>query len=131
MLTLRESQTLLEILQTSGTTLEAAAIAFQRAFVRAEHFRVAAALCVLIEDGLLPRPQRPVALFIIHDLLLQLKHAVPQMSFADLWTLAGCKAVEFMGGPRRSASEDGDLAHYCPAVPPQELIRPCVVLPPS
>ena len=68
MLTLRESQTLLEILQTSGTTLEAAAIAFQRAFVRAEHFRVAAALCVLIEDGLLPRPQRPVALFIIHDL---------------------------------------------------------------
>jgi hypothetical protein len=68
MLTLRESQTLLEILQTTGLTLEAAAVAFQRAFVRAEHFRVAAALCALIEDGLLPRTQRPVALFIIHDL---------------------------------------------------------------
>ena len=39
-------------------------------------------------------------LFIIHDLLLQVKRAVPQLSFADLWTLAGCKAVEFMGGPR-------------------------------
>jgi len=39
-------------------------------------------------------------LFIIHDLLLQVKRALPQISFADLWTLAGCKAVEFMGGPR-------------------------------
>jgi hypothetical protein len=39
-------------------------------------------------------------LFIIHDLLLRVKTAMPQVSFADLWTLAGCKAVEFMGGPR-------------------------------
>jgi len=39
-------------------------------------------------------------LFIIHDLLLQVKRALPALSFADLWTLAGCKAVEFMGGPR-------------------------------
>lgn len=39
-------------------------------------------------------------LFIIHDLLLKVKLSMPQLSFADLWTLAGCKAVEFMGGPR-------------------------------
>jgi len=39
-------------------------------------------------------------LFIIHDLLLQVKRALPAISYADLWTLAGCKAVEFMGGPR-------------------------------
>ena len=39
-------------------------------------------------------------LFIIHDLLLKVKNEFPRFSFADLWTLAGCKAVEFMGGPR-------------------------------
>ena len=39
-------------------------------------------------------------LFIIHDLLLKVKTEFPRLSFADLWTLAGCKAVEFMGGPR-------------------------------
>jgi len=39
-------------------------------------------------------------LFIIHDLLLKVKLSMPELSFADLWTLAGCKAVEFMGGPR-------------------------------
>ena len=53
MLSVREVTALLEILQ-SAQSLEAAAAAFQRAFVRAEHFRVAQALCVLIEDGLLP-----------------------------------------------------------------------------
>jgi len=40
-------------------------------------------------------------LFIIHDLLLRVKVAYGNvLSFADLWTLAGCKAVEWMGGPR-------------------------------
>ena len=67
MLTLKETAALLEILQTVQT-LEAAALAFQRAFVRAEHFRVAAAVCVLIEDGLLPAAQRATALYIIYDL---------------------------------------------------------------
>lgn len=68
MLTHRECVQLLEILQLAAQSLEQATSAFQRAFVRAEHFRVAAALCVLIEDGLLPAKQRPTALFIIHDL---------------------------------------------------------------
>ena len=34
----------------------------------ASHFRVAAAVCVMIEDCLLPAKQRATALFIIHDL---------------------------------------------------------------
>lgn len=38
-------------------------------------------------------------LFIIHDLLERVKQRFPQVSYADLWTLAGCKAVEWMGGP--------------------------------
>ena len=67
MLTLRETAALLEILQ-AASTLEAAALAFQRAFVRAEHFRVAAAVSILIEDGLLPVQQRATALYIIYDL---------------------------------------------------------------
>lgn len=67
MLTLKETSALLEIL-AEGKSLEAASLAFQRAFVRAEHFRVAAAVCVLLEEGLLPAKQRTTALFIIHDL---------------------------------------------------------------
>ena len=65
MLTLRETAALLEILQ-AASTLEAAALAFQRAFVRAEHFRVAAAVSILIEDGLLP-VQQPVLLPAVHN----------------------------------------------------------------
>ena len=69
MLSVREVTALLEILQNSSQTLESAASAFQRAFIKAEHFRVAAAVCILIEDGLLPATkQRATALFIIHDL---------------------------------------------------------------
>jgi len=67
MLTVKETAALVEILQGAGS-LEAAAGAFQRAFVRADHFRVAAAICVMLEDSLLPAKQRLVALFILHDL---------------------------------------------------------------
>lgn len=38
-------------------------------------------------------------LFIIHDLIERVKQQFPNISYADLWTLAGCKAVEYMGGP--------------------------------
>ena len=57
-------------------------------------------------------------LFIIHDLLERVKQKCPDVSYADLWTLAGCKAVEFMGGPAvahgfgRIDRPDGSL---CPA----------------
>mmetsp|Transcript_10401 Transcript_10401/g.25035 ORF Transcript_10401/g.25035 Transcript_10401/m.25035 type:complete len:400 (+) Transcript_10401:1413-2612(+) len=57
-------------------------------------------------------------LFIIHDLLERVKQRFPDVSYADLWTLAGCKAVEWMGGPAvphslgRKDFADGSL---CPA----------------
>ena len=67
MLNLKETTHLLEIL-SEGKSLESASLAFQKCFVRAEHFRVAAAVCIMLEDGLLPAKQRTTALFIIHDL---------------------------------------------------------------
>ena len=67
MLLVKEVAALVDILEQSAT-LEVAAAAFQRAFLRSEHFRVAAAVCVLIEDDLLPAQQRCTALFIVHDL---------------------------------------------------------------
>jgi len=39
-------------------------------------------------------------LSIIRDLLLPVKQAHPEISFADLHTIAGCMAVEFLGGPK-------------------------------
>ena len=46
MLSLKETAALLEILseQRAGVALESKSASFQRAFVRAEHFRVAACL---------------------------------------------------------------------------------------
>jgi len=67
MLTTKEVSALLEIL-ASTSSLETAAAAFQRAFVRADHFRVAAAMCMMLEDNLLPVSGRSTALYIIHDL---------------------------------------------------------------
>merc|ERR1711935_952888 len=37
---------------------------------------------------------------IVRDLLLPIKKRHPEVSFADLWTLAGSLAVEFSGGPK-------------------------------
>ena len=66
MLTTKEVTALIEIL-AEGKSLESAAAAFQRAFVRADHFRVAAAICTMLEDNLLPAKERSTALYIIHD----------------------------------------------------------------
>ena len=41
----------------------------------------------------------PPGLHIIHDLLLPIKKKYPDVSFGDLWALAGAAAVEFAGGP--------------------------------
>ena len=69
MLTTKEVSVLVGLLtEAVSTSLEAAASSFQRAFVRADHFRVAAAICVMLEDNLLPAKQRATALYIIHDL---------------------------------------------------------------
>ncbi|KOO35011.1 upf0760 protein [Chrysochromulina tobinii] len=67
MLTQKEVAALVEIL-AAGYSLEAAAAAFQRAFVRADHFRVAAAICMMLEDNLLPAKEVSTALYIVHDL---------------------------------------------------------------
>jgi len=68
MLTVKETAALLEILGNEDKSLETAAGAFQRAFVRADHFRVAAAMCIMIDDNLMPSMHRCVALFIIYEL---------------------------------------------------------------
>jgi hypothetical protein len=39
-------------------------------------------------------------LSIVRDLLLPVKANHPEVSYADLWTIAGCAAVEFLGGPK-------------------------------
>ena len=63
-------------------------------------------------------------LFIIHDLLLQVKSALGSaLSLADLWTLAGCKAVEFLGGPRVPfAFGRKDASPESARVPPNGLL---------
>ena len=38
-------------------------------------------------------------LHIIHDLLLPIKKRHPEVSYGDLWAMAGACAVEFAGGP--------------------------------
>lgn len=58
-------------------------------------------------------------LSITRDMLHLIKQRHPEVSYADLWTLAGCAAVEFLGGPRipfkfgRSDKPDGS---HCPAI---------------
>lgn len=39
-------------------------------------------------------------LSIIRDLLLPVKKNHPEISFADLWAVAACCAIEFLGGPK-------------------------------
>jgi catalase (peroxidase I) len=39
-------------------------------------------------------------LSIARDMLLPVKQAHPDLSYSDLWTLAGAAAVEFVGGPK-------------------------------
>lgn len=74
MLVTREVVTLIEIL-AEGKSLDSAAASFQRAFVRADHFRVAAALCMMLEDNLLPAKERATALYMIHDLYKSEAHS--------------------------------------------------------
>jgi len=57
-------------------------------------------------------------LSMVRDMLLPVKANHPEVSYADLWTLAGCSAVEFLGGPKvehqMGRSDDPDGAK-CPA----------------
>jgi catalase (peroxidase I) len=55
---------------------------------------------------------------IVRDLLLPIKKAHPEVSYADLWVLSGHVAIEFLGGPNvpfrlgRTDAQDGSV---CPA----------------
>ena len=57
-------------------------------------------------------------LTIAHDILLPVHQQFPDVSIADLWTLAGCVAIECMGGPKvpfqYGRTDDGDHRR-CPA----------------
>ena len=57
-------------------------------------------------------------LSIVRDLLLPIKDRHPEVSFADLWTLAGAAAVEFLGGPKvdhEMGRTDDSNGAGCPA----------------
>ena len=68
MLSVKEVTALLDLLKQLDQSLESSSAAFQRTFLRADHFRVGSAICCLIEDGLLRPEQWAAALFILHDL---------------------------------------------------------------
>ncbi len=57
-------------------------------------------------------------LSIAQDILLSVKQQFPDVTIADLWTLAGCVAIECMGGPKvpfqYGRSDDNDNRR-CPA----------------
>lgn len=56
---------------------------------------------------------------IARDLLLPVAKAHPEISIADLWTFAGCQAIEMMGGPRvpfNFGRSDAPNGRCCPVV---------------
>jgi len=58
-------------------------------------------------------------LSIARDMLLAVKANHPEVSFADLWTLAGCTAIECAGGPKipfAFGRSDAPDASHCPAI---------------
>lgn len=69
MISSAELTALLELLKDEDKPLEAVGAAFAKAFPRADHFRLACAMCTLLVDGLITLPaQRLASLFVLHDL---------------------------------------------------------------
>lgn len=69
MISSAELTVLLGVLKDEDKPLEAVGAAFAKAFPRADHFRLACAMCALLVDGLITLPtQRLAALFVLHDL---------------------------------------------------------------
>ncbi len=57
-------------------------------------------------------------LLIVRDMLHEVKEKYPELSEADVWTLAGSLAIEFMGGPEvphRFGRVDDEDGSRCPA----------------
>ena len=53
------------------------------------------------------------------DILLPCKRAFPELSHADIWTLAGAVAIEFCGGPMINhvfGRKDAANGAFCPVV---------------
>ena len=59
---------LLDLLSNDTRPIEAVGALFLRTFAKADHFRMATALCLLIQDGVLNLSQRILAFFILFDL---------------------------------------------------------------
>ncbi len=56
-------------------------------------------------------------LLIVRDMLREVKEKYPELSEADIWTLAGSLAIEFMGGPvvpHRFGRTDDPDGSRCP-----------------
>eukprot|EP00008_Paramoeba_atlantica_P010486 CAMPEP_0201492038 /NCGR_PEP_ID=MMETSP0151_2-20130828/32033_1 /ASSEMBLY_ACC=CAM_ASM_000257 /TAXON_ID=200890 /ORGANISM="Paramoeba atlantica, Strain 621/1 / CCAP 1560/9" /LENGTH=398 /DNA_ID=CAMNT_0047878687 /DNA_START=52 /DNA_END=1248 /DNA_ORIENTATION=+ len=56
-------------------------------------------------------------LSIIRDMLLPIKQQHPEISYSDLWTFAGTRAVEFLGGPKvphNFCRKDAANGSFCP-----------------
>lgn len=115
MLSQKEGAALLEILAQEDKVLEAASAAFQRAFERSDHFRVAAAMCVLLEDGMLPTSHSLAALFILHQLYSDEAPGVhPFMPFL----VGRCSASDTGGSEPEARANERKLLYMLLATPP-------------
>merc|ERR1712137_690820 len=68
MLSAKDLTTLTDILKDEDKSLEVTAASIHKSFVRADHFRVACTLCILLDDNMMSSAQRLSSLFILHDL---------------------------------------------------------------
>jgi len=64
----KDLQSLLSLLSDSSRSIEAVGALFHRTFAKADHFRVATALCLLIQDRAISLSERFFAFFILFDL---------------------------------------------------------------
>ncbi|EOD13754.1 hypothetical protein EMIHUDRAFT_422004 [Emiliania huxleyi CCMP1516] len=122
MLTQHEAAALLTVLSAETEPLESAAAAFGRAFARADCFRVGAALCMLLEDGMLPPRHTLAALYILHSLY---KSEAPGVHPFMPFLVGRCAATHASSGSggegEASAHERHLLCALLSATPPREL----------
>lgn len=66
-----ELETLLSVFKDEEVPLDNISQSFQKAFPKADHFRAACAVCMLLEDNLLTAAQRIAAFYVLCDLYRQ------------------------------------------------------------
>eukprot|EP00281_Chroomonas_sp_CCMP1168_P014814 CAMPEP_0206220246 /NCGR_PEP_ID=MMETSP0047_2-20121206/4777_1 /ASSEMBLY_ACC=CAM_ASM_000192 /TAXON_ID=195065 /ORGANISM="Chroomonas mesostigmatica_cf, Strain CCMP1168" /LENGTH=148 /DNA_ID=CAMNT_0053642897 /DNA_START=14 /DNA_END=456 /DNA_ORIENTATION=+ len=64
----KELASLLSLLTDEALPIDSVAALFQRTFAKSDHFRVANALCLLVQDRAIGMAQRFFALYILFDL---------------------------------------------------------------